>query len=327
VTHGQKTYVYVLDRKFWLEFSEQESTFFNFIKNKEFSSENELSINLEKLRKLSQSQVKGFLLGYFDENKEVNCTNAQNYKTLFSLGMFCGLHIKSNGFMLQLSKEKDFLLDTVTYITDSENETFDIEVEDVHHYIAQGVVSHNTLSLLGGVTPGCHPAYSQFYIRRVRFASDSPLLDVLTKNGYYMEYVQNFDGTNDYTTKVVEFPIKVPDGTILAKDMTAIKQLEVVKRLQTEWADNAVSVTVYYKKEELPEIKEWLNKNYNENIKAVSFLLHSDHGFKQAPYEEISKEEYEKRSKGLKEIFSLEDSSMVSDDLNEECAGGACPIK
>ena len=70
-----------------------------------------------------------------------------------------------------------------------------------------------------------------------------------------------------------------------------IKQLEYVKRLQAEWSDNAVSVTVYYRKEELPELKEWLKANYNEHLKSVSFLLHSEHGFLQAPYEEILKEE------------------------------------
>ncbi len=184
-----------------------------------------------------------------------------------------------------------------------------------------------TLSLLGGVSPGCHPAYSKCYIRRVRFAADSPLLKHLKTHGYHIEYIQNFDGSLDYTTQVVEFPIKCPDGTIVAKDMTATKQLEIVKRLQTDWADNAVSVTVYYKKEELPEIKEWLNNNYNDNIKAVSFLLHSEHGFKQAPYEEITEERYNEIAAKVTPITNLDNSTNVSDDMNEECASGVCPIK
>ena len=98
---------------------------------------------------------------------------------------------------------------------------------------------------------------------------------------------------SDETTFPRTFPYKLPEGTILADTCTAIDQLEYVKRLQTEWSDNSVSVTVYYRKHELPEIKEWLKKNYNNSIKTVSFLLHSDHGFIQAPMEQITKQEYE----------------------------------
>jgi ribonucleoside-triphosphate reductase len=192
-----------------------------------------------------------------------------------------------------------------------------------------------TLSLLAGVTPGVHPAYSQYYIRRIRFASNSPLVNFARDNGYPVEYVKNFDGTDDLTTYVVEFPVKVPEGTILAKQCTAIQQLEYVKRLQAEWSDNAVSCTVYYKKEELAGIKEWLRANYRNCIKSVSFLLHSEHGFKQAPYEEITREKYEEmasKCKNLQKIdvsyygnkVTVEDLDMISQG---ECTTGACPLR
>lgn len=183
-----------------------------------------------------------------------------------------------------------------------------------------------TLSLLAGVTPGVHPAYAQYYIRRIRIASNSPLVQVCRSHGYFVEYQRNFDGTEDRNTVVVSFPCKVPEGTALAKDTTAVKQLEYVKRLQTEWSDNAVSCTIYYKKEELPEIKAWLNENYNDNIKSVSFLLHSDHGFDQAPYEEVSKEVYEEYAARVLPITSGEvrESDMLD---SMECVGGVCPIK
>ena len=48
--------------------------------------------------------------------------------------------------------------------------------------------------------------------------------------------------------------------------------VELVKKLQAEWSDNAVSVTIYYRKEELPSIQLWLKHNYNDNLKTVSFL-------------------------------------------------------
>jgi ribonucleotide reductase alpha subunit len=186
-----------------------------------------------------------------------------------------------------------------------------------------------TLSLIAGVSPGVHPAYSQYYIRRVRVASNSPLLDLIKKHNYPYEYVLNFDGSRDDKTVVVSFPCKTPDGTILAKDMTAIKQLEYVKRLQKEWSDNAVSVTVYYKKEELETLKEWLKENYNDNLKSVSFLLHSEHGFAQAPYEEIDKDEYEQM---MSKCIPLSFDYQVKQDEEKEteiigCTTGQCPVR
>lgn len=182
-----------------------------------------------------------------------------------------------------------------------------------------------TLSLLPGVTPGAHPAYAQYVIRRIRIAADSPLVDIIKDHGYPVEAVKHFDGTIDRTTVVAEFPMAYPEGTKLAKDMSAIDQLEVVRRLQAEWSDNSVSCTVYFRKEELPEIRDYLAKNYDKNFKTLSFLLHSDHGFAQAPLEEITKEEYEKRVAKSRPIESF--SEYIDLDDTTECEGGACPIR
>jgi hypothetical protein len=76
----------------------------------------------------------------------------------------------------------------------------------------------------------------------------------------------------------------------------------------------------------LPEIKEWLKNNYETSIKSVSFLLHSDHGFTQAPYEEITKEKYEELVKKVKPIQIL-NNSVGSDFDDLECSTGVCPIK
>jgi ribonucleoside-triphosphate reductase (thioredoxin) len=181
-----------------------------------------------------------------------------------------------------------------------------------------------TLSLLPGVTPGCHPAFSNYLIRRIRVASDSPLVAVCRAHGYDVEFQRNFDGTNDTSTVVVSFPFSYPEGTKLAADMTAIDQLEVVKRLQTEWSDNSVSCTVYYRLEELPLIQEYLKENYTHNFKSLSFLLHSGHGFDQAPLEEIDKATYLDMLARSTMITSVATASYESDD---ECAGGVCPVK
>jgi len=157
-------------------------------------------------------------------------------------------------------------------------------------------------------------------------SSDDQLVEACQKLGYYTEYVKNFDGSLNRDTVVVEFPCESGKNATLAKDMTAIEQLNLVKTIQKEWSDNAVSCTVYYRKEELPDIKKWLSDHYKHNIKSVSFLLHQDHGFDQAPYEEINKERYLEIKKN---ITKMKPQAISNGKAIEglECAGGACPIK
>lgn len=188
-----------------------------------------------------------------------------------------------------------------------------------------------TLSLLAGVTSGAHPAFSQYYIRRIRISSESPLINLAKKHGYHVEYSRKYDGTFDHTTQIISFPYRLPEGTILAKDCSAVRQLEWMKRLQTEWSDNSVSITVYYRKGELNEIKEWLRVNYNNSVKTVSFLLHSDHGFLQSPLEEITEEVYNEMMSKCQPIDSVEGICYVveSEEMiaEGECAGGSCPMR
>lgn len=182
-----------------------------------------------------------------------------------------------------------------------------------------------TLSLLPGVTPGVHPAYSRYLIRRIRFSSNSSIVESCRAAGYRVEFQRRFDGTEDHGTVVVEFPFSYPEGTVLASETSAIDQLEYVRRLQTEWSDNAVSCTVYYKTEELPEIREYLTKNYNKNFKSLSFLRHSDHGFDQAPLEEIDEVCYNQLVASTQLITEVKDE--IEFDAADDCINGACPIR
>lgn len=181
-----------------------------------------------------------------------------------------------------------------------------------------------TLSLLPGVTSGCHPAYARFMIRRIRIASNHSLVQVCRDYGYPVEYQRNFDGSEDHSTMVVSFPFRHPDHAVLAKDVTAIQQLETVKWLQEVWSDNSVSCTVYYRKEELPEIRKYLKKHYKHSHKSLSFLLHSEHGFHQAPLEEISEDQYNALVASTKLITTIDEANIGLDD---DCASGACPVR
>lgn len=162
-------------------------------------------------------------------------------------------------------------------------------------------------------------------IRRIRISSNHPLVNVCKDHGYAVEYQRNFDGSEDRGTVVVSFPFAYPEGTKLAKDMTAIDQLNEVKKLQADWSDNSVSCTVYYRKEELQEIRKYLEEFYKDNHKSLSFLLHNEHGFDQAPLEEITKQEYEELVSKTKIIKSL--VGNVDFESQDECASGVCPVK
>jgi len=185
-------------------------------------------------------------------------------------------------------------------------------------------------SLLGTLCYGIHPAFDKYIIRRMRISTNHELVNICKKSGYKVYYEERFDGTYDEKTSIIEFYIKANDKAIIAKDMTAIDQLETVKRLQIDWSDNSVSCSIYYTLEELPKIREYLKNNYNLSFKSLSFLLKYDHGFKNAPLESITKEQYEEYIKNIKDVDLSMIGEMSEDELynnNIECVNGICPIR
>lgn len=186
------------------------------------------------------------------------------------------------------------------------------------------VKPEGTVSLLSGVTSGIHAAYDRYIIRRIRLLETSPLLPSLRNAGVPVVQDVNFDGSPKAGHVVAEFVAQVPESTTLAWQQTAVDQLEVAARVQKEWSDQSVSVTVTYKDGEIPAIREWLSDNWNR-IKTVSFNRYSEHGFKLAPLEPISKEEYERRVSAIHGIDLGTDLTTVDDLMN--CEGGACPIR
>lgn len=193
-----------------------------------------------------------------------------------------------------------------------------------------------TLSLTAGIlSPGCHPAYATYFRRNVRISTvGTRIHEYLGRHGYRVEPEYNMQGEPVADRVVVGFPVAAPAHAKVTEGMTAVEQLETVARLQREWSDNAVSVTVMYAKEELPAVREWLDKNYRDKIKSVSFLLRSDHGFKQAPLEALTKEEYEQEVARLAPIDPdklaaavLRQSTTSEMADAEDCTKGGCPVR
>lgn len=182
-----------------------------------------------------------------------------------------------------------------------------------------------TLSLLAGVTPGVHPGFSRFHIRRVRMSASDPVFTYCQEKGYAWEFQRDFDGTEDPRTAVVEFPCEFPEGTLTAEGVSALDLLDLQARLQAEWADNAVSVTIYFRPEELDDIRAYLAEHWSR-IKSVSFLPLKDHGFDQAPLQGITREEYLDRL-GTINSKRVAVGAGKSELLGADCEGGACPIR
>ena len=228
--------------------------------------------------------------------------------------------------VLQVSEEKVAWLDNAYKHLKEYDEAYSKERGWPTSVRLTTVQPSGTLSLLPGVTPGIHPGFARFYIRRVRFGASDPLVDACRKRGYKIQWDIGIDGREDHMRYVVDFPCESPEGAVLAAEMTAIEQLEWVRKMQTVWADNAVSVTVYYRKEELPAIQDWLSKNYDKSVKSVSFLLHVDHNFSLPPYEEITEEQYKKLVGKID--FSVPLQTYTGEILDlDDCATGACPVR
>ena len=218
------------------------------------------------------------------------------------------------------------VLDEVYQVIQKENRDYSEALGVPESIRTTTVKPSGSISLVGDVTAGIHPAYSSHYIRRVRFSSSDNLIALLKDAGHKIEPVVRLDGSFDHGTSVVEFPIKSGENTPTADgDIDTWKQLEILKMVQKHWADNSVSVTVYYKKENLDEIKTWLKENLKE-IKTISFLCYSGHGFTQAPYEPISEEEYNRMAKRIKPI-AIDMAGFGADVDIEDCSSGSCPLK
>ena len=157
-----------------------------------------------------------------------------------------------------------------------------------------------TVSLLNGSTPGIHFPEDEHYIRRIRFAKDSTLIGPLTDAGYKIE-VDSYSPN----TLCVEFPVKEPHFRKGKRDVSMWEQLEIAAQYQHYWADNSVSITVTFQPHEANQIKSALEM-YETRLKAVSFLRYEETGYVQAPYEPITKEQYEDMVKNITPIQRID---------------------
>jgi len=145
-----------------------------------------------------------------------------------------------------------------------------------------------TVSQLVGVSSGMHAWHSPYYIRTVRGAKGDPISTFLKEVGIPVE--DDVMKPND--TYVFSFPVKAPEGAIVRNDLTAIEHLNIWLVYQRAWCEHKPSITVSVKEDEWMEVGAWVYKHFDE-VSGISFLPHSDHSYKQAPYQEVNKAEYD----------------------------------
>jgi hypothetical protein len=144
-----------------------------------------------------------------------------------------------------------------------------------------------TVSLLPGVPPGIHYPHSEYYIRRIRLSKNSDLINPLKTAGYKIE-----DDSYSPNTVVVEFPIHEKFFDRSKNEVSIWEQAANAIDYQSIWSDNQVSITITFKPEEADQIQHVL-QFCEDKLKSASFLPIKEHGYKQAPYEEITKEQFE----------------------------------
>jgi ribonucleoside-diphosphate reductase alpha chain len=184
-----------------------------------------------------------------------------------------------------------------------------------------------TVSQLVDSASGIHPRHSDYYIRTVRGDNKDPLTQFMKDSGVPNEP----DAMKPDATTVFSFPVKSPKGAITRNDLSAIEQLNLWLTYQRHWCEHKPSITVTVRDEEWLEVGAWVYKYFDE-VSGISFLPHSDHSYKQAPYQEISEREYidalslmpEKIDWSLLSSYEKEDTTKSSQTF--ACTGEVCEI-
>jgi len=183
-----------------------------------------------------------------------------------------------------------------------------------------------TVSQLVDSSSGIHPRYSDYYIRTVRADKKDPLATMMVAQGFPVED----DVMKPDSGYVFSFPIKSPEGSVMRDDMTAIEQCEMWKTYQLHWTEHKPSITVYVKEDEWLQVGSWVYDNF-DIVSGISFLPHSDHSYKQAPYQEIDKDEYERMVGSMPTAdwsllgeYELVDATTGMKEYS--CSGNACEL-
>lgn len=186
-----------------------------------------------------------------------------------------------------------------------------------------------TVSQTFDVASGMHARHAPYYVRRIRISATDSLFKLMRDAGvpYFPEVGQAIDTANTF---VLEFPVKAPEGAVCKDDVSALDQLEHWKLVKENFTEHNPSVTVSVGDDEWIEVANWVYSNW-DMVGGLSFLPRDNHAYRLAPYEAISKEEYERRLKDFPTVdyaklmrFERADETELKKEL--ACVAGVCDI-
>ncbi len=185
-----------------------------------------------------------------------------------------------------------------------------------------------TVSQLVDAASGIHARHNPYYIRTVRGDKKDPLTRMMTEAGFPVED----DVMNPSHTAVFSFPQKVDSSAVFRTEISALEQLELWLVYQKHWCEHKPSVTISVKEEEWLEVGAWVYKHF-DFMSGVSFLPFSDHTYKQAPYQDIDKSEYDmlldKMPQNVEwsKLAKYEKSDMTIGSQELACSSGFCEMQ
>ena len=183
-----------------------------------------------------------------------------------------------------------------------------------------------TVSQLVDSASGIHARHNPYYIRTVRADKKDPLAKMMYDAGFPVED----DVTKPDHTWVFSFPVKGPKNGIYRKDMTAVEQLELWRVYQENWCEHKPSITVSVKEEEWMGVGAWTYENF-DMMSGVSFLPFADHTYRQAPYQDCDKEQYESLLKKMPDadwskLSDYEEKDMTAGSQELACSADGCEV-
>ena len=184
-----------------------------------------------------------------------------------------------------------------------------------------------TVSQLVDASSGIHPRHSEYYIRTVRADKKDPLTKFMTEKGFPVED----ELLKPQSMSVFSFPVKAPKGALTRDRLSAIDHLKIWQVYSAHWCEHKPSITVSVQENEWMEVGAYVHKNFN-HMSGISFLPMSEHTYKQAPYQDSTKAEYESLLKRMPENIDWHTLSEYEEDDNTHgsqtlnCSGDVCEI-
>ena len=237
-----------------------------------------------------------------------------------------GTRGKTNGSMVELDILPQ-LLDELREVVIDTNKEFAKKIGINQSVATTCVKPSGTVSQLTDAASGIHARHNPYYIRTVRGDKKDPLTKMMSDEGFPVED----DHLNPTHTAVFSFPMKVEKGAVFRSDKTAIEQLELWKTYQEHWCEHKPSVTISVKEQEWMDVGAWVYKNF-DYMSGVSFLPFSEHTYKQAPYQDCEKKEYEDLLKLMPtnidwtKLAEYERTDMTVGSQELACTAGVCEV-